>query len=89
MAARHFHLAGKLGSIDRELFVLNSSNDAVHDQRYYPVITRRLSGGRFLSLQVDEKRREKMIGIAVREFARVGSTDGVPPSLKRFEREVR
>lgn len=84
VAARNFQLAGKLATIDKELFVLNCSDDAIHDQRYYPVLTDRLPQGRFLSLQVDERHRERMIGLAAREFARVTAEQGVPTSLRGY-----
>lgn len=84
VAARNFQLAGKLQSIDVEVFVLNCSDDAIHDQRYYPVLTSRLRRGRFLSLQVDESHRERMIGLAAREFARTPSEQGVPASLRAY-----
>ncbi|MFW6338984.1 MAG: alpha/beta fold hydrolase, partial [Alkalispirochaetaceae bacterium] len=82
VAARNFQLAGRLETIEKELFVLNCSADAIHDQRYYPVLTDRLPRGRFLSLQVDERHRERMIGLAAREFAKVSADEGVPESLR-------
>lgn len=84
VAARNFQLAGKLESIRKEVFVLNCSDDAIHDQRYYPVLTSRLPRGRFLSLQVDEGHRERMMGLAAREFARASSEEGVPESLREY-----
>lgn len=84
VAARNFQLAGKLKTIEKELFVLNCSDDAIHDQRYYPVLTDRLPRGRFLSLQVDERHRERMVGLAAREFARVTAEQGVPESLRDY-----
>lgn len=84
VAARNFHLAGILEGIRQEVFVLNCSDDAIHDQRYYPVLTSRLPRGRFLSLQVDERHRERMFGLAGREFARATAEDGVPVSLRQF-----
>lgn len=85
VAARNFQLAGKLESIAEEVFVLNCSDDAIHDQRFYPVLTDRLPRGRFLSLQVDESHRERMMGLAAREFARTPSEEGVPESLREYE----
>lgn len=84
VAARNFQLAGKLETIENEVFVLNCSDDAIHDQRYYPVLTDRLPHGRFLSLQVNERHRERMIGLAAREFGRVSAEEGVPESLRSY-----
>ncbi|MFP4638304.1 MAG: alpha/beta fold hydrolase [Spirochaetaceae bacterium] len=84
VAARNFQLAGRLESIEQEVFVLTCSGDYIHDQRYYPVLTRRLPRGRFLSLQVDEAHRERMIGLAVREFARTPPEQGVPESFREY-----
>lgn len=84
VAARNFQLAGKLASIADEVFVINSSDDTIHDQRYYPVITDRLPRGRFLSLQVGEKQRERMMGFAALAFARTRAEEGVPELFAEY-----
>lgn len=84
VAARNFQLAGRLESIRQEVFVLTCSGDTIHDQRYYPVLTKRLPRGWFLSLQVDEGHRERMIGLAAREFARTPADHGVPERLRDY-----
>ena len=71
-AARDFELFGRLGAVERELFVLNGTNDRVHDQRHYPRIARELPGGRFLYVPADESRA----GAHVR-----GGRAGVRPGL--------
>ncbi|HSV55990.1 MAG TPA: alpha/beta fold hydrolase [Magnetospirillaceae bacterium] len=88
-AAREFELFGRLGKVGREVFVLNGTGDKVHDQRNYPRIAAELPAGRFLFLPVDESLRERLFGLAAMEFARVGASDGLPPSLAGFERRVR
>jgi pimeloyl-ACP methyl ester carboxylesterase len=88
-AAVDFELFGKLGGIDREIFVFNGTADKVHDQKDYPRIARELRRGRFLYMEADESERERLMAMAALEFARVGAGDGVPPSLAEFEKAVR
>jgi len=88
-AARDFELFGRLGGITREVFVLNGTKDKIHDQRHYPRVAAELPRGRFLSMQTDERHRERLFGVAALEFARVSAEQGLPPSLARFERRIR
>ena len=88
-AARDFELFGRLSCIGREVFVLNGTNDKIHDQRHYPRIAMEMPRGRFISMQTNERHRERLFGVAALEFARVSAGAGLPPSLRRFEKRLR
>jgi hypothetical protein len=40
-------------------------------------------------MPTEENNRERLFGVAALEFARVSEAEGLPPSLKRFEKQVR
>jgi hypothetical protein len=88
-AARDLELFGTLGGIARELFVVNASNDRVHEQTFYPRIAGELPRGRFLYLPTDESDRERCMAASALEFARVSASEGLPPRLAYFEKRVR
>jgi pimeloyl-ACP methyl ester carboxylesterase len=88
-AARDFDLYGRLSAIGREVFVLNGTKDKIHDQRNYPRMAREMPHGRFISMQTDERHRERLFGVAALEFARVCAADGLPPALARYEKRIR
>ena len=83
--ANDFELIGNLSDIEYEVFIANGSRDKIHDQRYYPIIAKDISKGRFLFMKTDESRRELLIGCTLFEFAVNNSTDTLPESLKLFE----
>ena len=88
-AARDLELFGALGGVRQEVFVLNGTNDKVHDQSHYPRIANEIPRGRFLFMPTDESNRERCIGAAALEFARVAAAQGVPRSLAEFEKRIR
>ena len=88
-AARDLELFGALGGVRQEVFVLNGTNDKVHDQSHYPRIANEIPRGRFLYMPTDESNRERCIGAAALEFARVAAAQGVPQSLAEFEKRIR
>jgi pimeloyl-ACP methyl ester carboxylesterase len=88
-AARDFELFGRLSGIGREVFVLNGTNDKIHDQRHYPRIAMEMPRGRFISMQTNERHRERLFGVAALEFARASAWEGLPASLARFEKRIR
>ncbi len=88
-AARDFELYGTLAAVSREVFVLNGTADKVHDPADYPRMTAEMPRGRFLFTPTVESRRELLLGAVALEFAKVAASDGLPPSLARFERRVR
>jgi pimeloyl-ACP methyl ester carboxylesterase len=88
-AARDFELFGRLSGIGREVFVLNGTNDKIHDQRHYPRVAMEMPRGRFISMQTNERHRERLFGVAALEFARVSAEDELPASLARFEKRIR
>lgn len=88
-AAWDFELFGRLGTVRREVFVLNGTGDKVHDPRNYPRVAAELPAGRFLRMPVNEALRERMFAAAALEFARGRAGDGLPARLAEFERAVR
>jgi hypothetical protein len=88
-AARDFELFDRLSGIGREVFVLNGTRDKIHDQRHYPRMAMEMPRGRFISMQTNERHRERLFGVAALEFARVSAGEGLPPSLARFEKRIR
>ena len=84
-AARDFELFGRLSAIDGDVFVLNGTRDKIHDQRHYPRIAQEMPRGRFISMQTDERNRERLFGVVALEFARVAAADG-PRRLLRASR---
>jgi pimeloyl-ACP methyl ester carboxylesterase len=88
-AAWNFELIGRLGSIRREVFVLNGTGDKIHDPVFYPRMAAEMPQGRFLYMPTDESNRERLFGAAAIEFARVSAADGLPRLLARFEKKIR
>jgi hypothetical protein len=88
-AAKDLELFGALGGVPREVVVLNGTNDKVHDQSHFPRIANEIPRGRFLYMPTDESNRERCIGAAALEFARVTAVDGVPGTLAEFEKRIR
>ena len=87
-AAWDFELIGRLGSIKREVFVLNGTRDKIHDQVFYPRIAAELPRGRFLFMPTDERNRERLFGAAAVEFSHVSAQTGLPSTLARFEKNI-
>jgi hypothetical protein len=88
-AAWDFELIGRLGKIAREVFVLNGTEDKIHERVYYPRMAAEMPRGRFVSMPTDERNRERLFGAAAVEFSRVPSQVGLPPALARFEKTIR
>ena len=88
VAVKDFELIGQMSSIQEEVFITNGTADKVHDQYTYPVMAKELSNGRFIYLKTDESMREYLMGYLALEFCKVGSDDGIPPSLQEFEKNL-
>jgi hypothetical protein len=88
-AAKDLELFGALGGVRQEVFVLNGTNDKVHDQTHHPRIANEIPRGRFLYLPTDESNRERSIGAAALELAKVSAADGIPRALVEFEKRIR
>jgi hypothetical protein len=88
-ACKNFRLLGRLGDIKKELFVFNGTTDRIHDQAFYPKIAQEIPNGRFIYLETDESRRERLAGLIAREFTKVTSEDGIPKSLAPYEKDLR
>ncbi|UYP47629.1 hypothetical protein NEF87_003914 [Candidatus Lokiarchaeum ossiferum] len=83
-----FELFGNLSAVDKEVFVINGTNDLIHDQRDYPKIAAELPKSRFLFLGTDESNRELLMGMVAEEFTKILQNDQIPPSLLPFEKAI-
>ncbi len=88
-AAKDLELFRALGAVRQEVFVLNGTNDKVHDQTHFPRIANEIPRGRFLYMPTDESNRERCMGAAALEFAKVTAADRLPRALAQFEKAVR
>ena len=88
-AVKDFELLGNLSPIEHEVFVVNGTQDKVHDQISYPAMAKEMPNGRFVYMKTDESLRERLMGITIREFSKVNSEDGLPSSLSDFEKELK
>jgi len=88
-AAWDVELIGRLGGIEREVFVLNGTKDKIHDQAFYPRMAAELPRGRFVYMPTEEHNRERLFGVAAVDFSRVSANAGLPPGLARFEKTIR
>ena len=88
-AVKDFELLGNLSPIENEVFVVNGTQDKVHDQVTYPAMAKEMPNGRFIFMKTDESLRERLMGLLIREFSKVNSRDGLPSSLSDFEKELK
>jgi pimeloyl-ACP methyl ester carboxylesterase len=88
-AAWNFELFGRLGSISREVFMLNGTADKIHDPHNYPQMAWEMPRARFIHMPTEENNRERLLGVVALECARVSSGHGLPPSLQQFEKQIR
>ncbi|MCE7740338.1 MAG: hypothetical protein GPJ50_13265, partial [Candidatus Heimdallarchaeota archaeon] len=84
----NFELIGNISTITKEVVVTNGTKDKVHDQITYPNMAAEMPYGRFIYMKTDESRRERLIGLIALEFSKVTVNDGLPPSLRDFEKEL-
>ncbi len=84
----NFELFDMAQDIKEEVFVVNGTNDKVHNQQDYPEIARRMPNGRFLYLKTGEENRERLMGLVALEFSKVSHRDGIPPVLRQFEKQI-
>lgn len=83
-----FELFGNLNTIEKEVVVINGTNDLIHDQRDYPKIAAELQKSRFLFLGTDESNRELLMGVVAEEFTKISKPNQIPSSLLPFEKEI-
>ncbi len=88
LASKDFEVLGKLHQIQEEVFVVNGTTDKVHDQRNYPIMTKKIPNGRFIFLKTHESNREFMMGTTALEFSKIEKANGVPPNLADFEKKL-
>lgn len=86
---RHFELFGNLHKVLDEVFVINGTNDAVHDQTSYPKIALEIPKGRFLRFQTSERNREWLMGLVMGQFASITKNDDIPLDISQFELKIR
>lgn len=84
---RNFELFGNLYRVSDEVIVVNGTNDAIHDQRDYPLIAAELPISRFFYLQTGEENRERLMGLVALKFSQIPSSK-IPAVLKPYEKEI-
>lgn len=82
---RNFELFGNMSQIFKEVFVVNGTDDLIHDKRDYPKIAKELPNGRFICFKIHESNRERLMGIIAREFSKSSKEDGIPSIFQNFE----
>ncbi|MBY8999375.1 MAG: alpha/beta hydrolase [Candidatus Heimdallarchaeota archaeon] len=87
-SVKDFELFGKVSTITKEVFVTNGTKDKIHNQTDYPQIAAELPNGRFIYLKTDESRRERLMGLVTLEFSKITKKDGIPTSLRDFEKKI-
>lgn len=87
-SVKDFELFGNISGITKEVFVINGTKDKVHDQITYPKMAVEMPFSRFIYLKTDESRRERLMGLVTLEFSKITKNDGIPPSLRDFEKEL-
>ncbi len=83
-----FELFGNVGSIRKEVFIVNGTSDLIHDQRDYPKIAAEMPNSRFLFLGTDESNRELLMGVVAEAFTTITKDEGIPQSIEPFEKEI-
>ena len=76
--ARNIELFGSVSDIEKELLVFNGTTDKVHVQTDYPKLAKEMPKGRFFFMKTHEKNRERLMGIVLKEFAKVGEEEKIP-----------
>ncbi|MHA1200257.1 MAG: alpha/beta hydrolase [Candidatus Heimdallarchaeaceae archaeon] len=87
-SVRDFELFGNISGITKEVFIINGTQDKIHDQVTYTKIAAEMPYSRFIFIKTDESRRERLMGLVALEFSKVTKDDGIPPSLKDFEKKI-
>ena len=87
IGAAEFELVGRLGAIDREVWIINGAHDAIHDSSQYHDLTAEIPRGRFFHHKVDESKRERLNAIITEALARA-SGDELPDALAAMEQPV-
>ncbi|MBD3192470.1 MAG: hypothetical protein GF308_17660 [Candidatus Heimdallarchaeota archaeon] len=89
LANLDLELFGKLSAIEEEVFVFNGTTDKIHDQQDYPLMAQEIPNGRFFYMKTDESKREYLMGTIALEFSKVSQKQGVPSTLKPFEKMLK
>jgi len=87
-SVKDFELYGNISGITKEVFVVNGTQDKVHDQISYLKMATEMPFSRFIYMKTDESRRERLMGLVTLEFSKITKDDGIPPSLIDFEKEI-
>ncbi len=89
--AAEFEILGNenIQKIEKTVYIIHGVADQIHEADYYPRIAKEFPNGRFFYMKIDEKDRERLITVAGEEFAKVIKEEGVPDSLKRFEKDLK
>ena len=87
-SVKDFELFGNVSRITKEVFVINGTKDKVHNQITYTKIAAEMPFSRFIYLKTDESRRERLMGLVTLEFSKVTKNEGIPTSLRDFEKKL-
>ncbi|MCE7741366.1 MAG: alpha/beta hydrolase [Candidatus Heimdallarchaeota archaeon] len=87
-SVRDFELFGTISGITKEVFIINGTQDKIHDQITYTKIAAEMPSSRFIFIKTDESRRERLMGLVNLEFSKVTKDEGIPPSLEDFEKKI-
>ncbi len=87
-SVRDFELFGTMSEITKEVFIINGTQDKIHEQSSYLKMAIEMPLSRFIFMKTDESRRERLMGLVTLEFSKVTRADGIPTSLRDFEKEI-
>ena len=85
-AVKDFELFGNISGIKETVYVSNGTTDKVHDQLDYPKIAAELPNGRFIYMETDESKREKLMALIAYEFSKIAKEEQIPQSLLEFRK---
>lgn len=86
---KDLELFGTLKPITQEILVFNATKDKVHDQENYPKLAKEMPNGRFFFLNTTEEKRERLLCVIIKEFAKTDLKTNIPPILREFEKELK
>ncbi|HUT82674.1 MAG TPA: hypothetical protein VMZ29_15875 [Candidatus Bathyarchaeia archaeon] len=77
----------QLSMIDEEVLVFHGTKDKHHPHVLYEKIAKEIPKGRYFFLLSPEEKRELVVGIIGLELGKILSQEGIPDTLKPFEKK--
>ena len=71
-------------NVQREVIVVNGTNDAILNQDDYLKIAKELHKGRFNRLNTNEWNREFLMGLIIGQFAEITQHEKNPPNNRKI-----